>query len=101
MDTTSEVFREFKAYWHLSEEMIERATKDDIAEVARILGLQAAHYAKKYGELPIPDLNYLLSSRNLDDEGVVLLRDGTQALVGVLAIVADGDLGDEDDAATQ
>lgn len=91
MDTTTEVFREFKAYWELAEQMIGDATKDDLAETARVLALQVAHYARKFGELPIPDLNRLLTTMNLDDEGVTLLRDGSQALVGVLAILTEGD----------
>jgi hypothetical protein len=83
MDT----FHEFRAYWKLSEEMIAGASKDDLAEVARILAMQSAHYARKYGELPIPDLAHLLTSTTDDDDSVGLLRDGTEALVGVLAMV--------------
>ena len=65
---------------------IDLASKEDLAETARILALQAAHYARKYGELPIPDLTHLLGS-TADEESVALLRDGTIALVGILGIV--------------
>lgn len=82
MDT----FHEFRAYWQLSEDLIADATKDDLAEVARILGMQAAHFARKYGELPIPDMTHLLAS-TADEESVALLRDGTIALVGILGMV--------------
>jgi hypothetical protein len=81
------MFDEFRAYWQLSEEMIAGATKEDLAEVARILAMQSVHYARKYGELPIPDLAHLLTSTTDDDGSVGLLRDGTEALVGVLAMV--------------
>lgn len=67
--------------------MIAEATKEDIAEIARILAIQAAHYARMFGELPIPNLAHLLSSTTLDDESIGLLRDGTEALVGMLALV--------------
>lgn len=87
MDNTSQTFQEFQAYWQLSEEMIAEATKDDIAEVARILAMQAAHYARKYGETPLPDLNHLLTNALQDDASIGLMRDGTEALVGVLAMV--------------
>lgn len=87
MDSSSPAFQEFRAYWQLSEEMIADATKEDIAEVARILGMQAAHYARKYGELQLPDLAHLLTATSVDDDGVGLLRDGTEALVGVLGMV--------------
>jgi hypothetical protein len=81
------IFDEFRAYWQLSEEMIAGATKADLAEVARILAMQSAHYARTFGELPIPDLTHLLSGTTVDAESVGLLRDGTEALVGVLAMV--------------
>jgi hypothetical protein len=87
MDAKNVAFQEFRAYWHLSEEMLADATKEDIAEVARILGMQAAHYARKYGELQLPDLHHLLTMTHPDDEGIGLLRDGTEALVGVMAMV--------------
>lgn len=99
MDNTAE-FEEFKAYWQLSEEMIADATKEDLAEVARILAMQAAHYARKYGELQLPDLAHLLSATAVDDGNVGLLRDGTEALVGVLAMVTGG-LGKESESPMQ
>ena len=87
MDTNTPTFEEFRAYWQLSEEMIAEASKEDLAEAARILAMQAAHYARKYGEAQLPDLAHLLSATSLDDDSVGLLRDGTEALVGVLAMV--------------
>lgn len=85
-----ETFAEFKAYWNLSEELIGKATKEQLAETARILALQSAHYARKYGELPLPSLFELLKASKLDPPKVALLRDGTEALVGVLAAVVGG-----------
>ena len=67
--------------------MIAKASKDDLAEVARILAMQSAHYARKYGELQLPDLANLLSATHIDDESAGLLRDGAEALVGVMAMV--------------
>jgi hypothetical protein len=43
MDTSNPTFREFRAYWQLTEEMIAGATNEDVAEAARILAMQAAH----------------------------------------------------------
>ena len=82
MDT----FHEFRAYWQLSEDLIADATKEDLAETARILAMQEAHYARKYGELPIHDMTHLLANV-ADEESVGLLRDGTIALVGILGMV--------------
>ncbi len=55
--------------------------------MARILAIQAAQYARKYGEAQLPDLTHLLSATRLDADSLGLLRDGTEALVGVLAMV--------------
>lgn len=90
MDNKSKTFQEFRAYWQLSEEMIAQATKEDLAETARILAMQAAHYARKYGEMQLPDLNHLLTMVTADDESIALLRDGSEALVGVLGMVTGG-----------
>lgn len=53
--------------------MIACASKEDIAEVARILAMQAAHYARKYGEEQLPDVAHLLSATTLEDDSVGLL----------------------------
>jgi hypothetical protein len=86
MEKTNSTFQEFRAYWRLSEELIADATKEELAEVARILGMQAAHYVRKFGELPIPDMTELMAN-TADEESVALLRDGTIALVGILGAV--------------
>lgn len=68
--------------------MIAMASKEELAETARILAMQAAHMTRKYGEQELPDLAHLLSASTLDDESVALLRDGAEAFVGVLATVS-------------
>lgn len=60
--------REFKAYWPLAERMIEQATKEQLAETPRILALQASQYARRHGELPLPDLQKLLTATQIDAE---------------------------------
>jgi hypothetical protein len=94
-DETSKTFVEFEAYWRLSEEMIAEATKEDLAEALRILAMQSAHYARKFGELQLPDLTELLDTVTLDEGRIGLLKDGAMALVGVLGSVTSGIL-DED-----
>ena len=94
-DEKSKAFAEFEAFWRLGEEMIAEATKEDLAEALRILAMQSAHYARKYGELELPDLNDLLNTVALDEGRLGLLKDSAMALVGVLGSVASGML-DED-----
>ena len=96
MDKNDPVFQEFIGYWRLSEQMIAKASKDDLAETARILAMQAAHMTRKFGEQPMPDYANLFSAANLDDESLALLRDGAKAFVGVLATVSSGTLDDDD-----
>ena len=72
--------------------MIAKASKEDLVETARILAMQAAHMTRKCGEQQLPDLAHLLSATTLDDESIALLRDGTEAFVGVLATVSGGTL---------
>lgn len=100
MDRDDPIFQEFCGYWQLSEEMIAKASKDELAEVARILAMQSAHMTRKYGKQPLPDLTHLLSATSLDDESIFLLRDGAEALVGVLGSVTSGLL-DEIDSPMQ
>jgi len=95
-----QVFAEFKAYWQIADELIEKATKEQLSTVARILALQSAHYARKYGELPLPNLFELLKITEISQKELELLRDGTEALVGVLATVTDG-LEDEPESPVQ
>lgn len=45
MNANDQTFLEFRAYWKLSEEMIADATKEDLVDAARILAMQAAHFA--------------------------------------------------------
>ena len=94
-DEKSKAYVEFEAYWRLSEEMIADATKEELAEALRILAMQSAHYARKYGELQLPDLTDLLNTVTLDEGRIGLLKDGAMALVGVLGSVTSGLLDDD------
>jgi hypothetical protein len=46
--------------------------------------------------MELPDLAHMLAATTIDEENVALLRDGTEALVGVLAIVTGGELAEID-----
>jgi len=84
---SNSTFDEFRDYWKLSELLIANATKEELAEAIRIFAMHSANYARKFGELEIPDLDHLLSAPESDDESVGLLRDGAIALVGVLGSI--------------
>jgi hypothetical protein len=97
---SDQLLAEFKAYWRIADELLEKATKEQLSTVARILALQTAHYARTYGELPPPNLFELLKITEISQKELELLRDGTEALVGVLATVTNG-LEDEPESPLQ
>jgi hypothetical protein len=45
----------FKEYYNLADQLIEKSSKDNIAETARLLALNVAHYWSRYGELPLEE----------------------------------------------
>ena len=85
-----QVWAEFKAYWETADELLQKATKEELAAVARTLALQSALYAREYGRLPLPNLVELLTVTEIGNKELELLLDGTATLVSVLAGVSDG-----------
>jgi len=72
-------------------------SKEALVKTARILAMQAAHYASKYGEEPLIDLGNLLSTEGFSEDRAMFLRDGAKTFVGVLGVVAGGVVrGDKD-----
>jgi hypothetical protein len=71
----------------LADRLIADASKDDVAEAARLLALNVAHYQLKYGALPINDFADMLRAQTIDPETAKLLSAGMQNLVGVLGQV--------------
>lgn len=96
-DPSQLILEEFQRYLALSEDMVALSSKEALVKTARILAMQAAHYASKYGEEPLADLGTLLAAGSPGAAGAVFLRDGAKTFVGVLGVVAGGLL--KDDAA--
>ena len=61
-EENSKEFLEFQAYWRVAEKMIGKASKEELAVALRILAMQSAHYARKSGELELPDLTEFLAT---------------------------------------
>jgi len=85
---------EFQHYYKLADKLIKSATKEQLAESARLLALNLAHYQGKFGEIPLEDTLAILDLTEPNDEQAVLLRDGMEILVGLLGNVLSG-LGEE------
>ena len=87
-------FERFKQYYRLIEVMIEQVDKETLAETARILAMNVAHYRSKYGELPLEESIALLHAENINDSQAKLLADGMENLAAVIAIAGEME-GDE------
>ena len=48
----SQDFERFATYLKVSDRLIEQASKEDLAETARVLALHPAQYQKKYHAIP-------------------------------------------------
>jgi len=75
---------------NLANQLIEKASKDDIAECASILAMNVAHYKAKYGDLPVDEQIAMIGMTKANDEQIKLTTDGLEILVGVLGNVVLG-----------
>lgn len=84
----------FKQYYKLADALIERANKEQLAQCARMLALNLAHYQGKFGEMPLEDTLAVLDATEPNDEQAKMLSDGMGIFVGLLGGVMSG-LGEE------
>jgi len=84
----------FQQYYKLADMLIEQSSKEQLAECARLLALNLAHYQGLYGEVPLSETLAMLDATEPNDEQVALLSNGMEILVGVLGNVLSG-LGEE------
>lgn len=82
----------FRQYIDLADQMIANSTKDDIAETARLLAMNLAHYQGKYGYLPLEETLAILNADKPNDDQLKMLVSGMENLVGVLGMVRGGGL---------
>ena len=80
----------FQQYYKLADMLIEQASKEQLAECARLLALNLAHYQGRFGEIPLEDTLAILDATEPNEEQEVLLRDGMEILVGLLGGVLSG-----------
>lgn len=85
---------DFQQYYRLADALIENASKEQLAECARLLALNLAHYQGKFGEMPLEETLTALGATEPNDEQAVMLRDGMEIIVGLLGGVLSG-LGEE------
>jgi len=44
-----------KQYYKLADQLIEKVSKEDLAECARLMAFNVEYYQSKYGELPLDE----------------------------------------------
>ena len=80
----------FEQYYKLADQLIGKVSKEDLAECARLLALNVAHYQSKYGELPLDETLTLTGMNKPNAEQLRLMAAGMEVLVGVLGNVVSG-----------
>jgi len=80
----------FQQYYNLADQLIEKSSKEEIAECAKLLALNVAHYQSKFGELPLEEKLAMLSMNYPNEEQLQLVTSGMEILVGVLGNVIAG-----------
>jgi hypothetical protein len=85
----------FRQYNELADLLIERSSKEDVAETARLLAMNLAHYQSKFGDLPLEATLAMLETDRPNEDQLKILVSGMENLVGVLGMVSSGGL-DED-----
>ena len=84
----------FQQYYRLADVLIENASREQLAECARLLALNLAHYQGLYGEVSLNEVQAVLDASEPNDDQIILLARGMENLVGVLGNVLSG-LGQE------
>jgi hypothetical protein len=80
----------FQQYYKLVDVLIAKGSKEQLAECARLLALNLAHYQGLYGEVPLSATLAMVNAPEPNDEQAMLLTEGMEILVGVLGNVVSG-----------
>lgn len=80
----------FNQYYALADQLIAQASKEDLAECARLLALNLAHYQGRFGELPLEDTLATLEAPEPNAAQAQLLTRGMETFVGLLGNVMSG-----------
>lgn len=84
----------FDEYNKLAIQLIETASKEQLAECAQLLAMNLAHYQGKFGEIPLGETLAMVDADEPNDEQAKMLAAGMEIFVGLLGNVCSG-LGEE------
>jgi hypothetical protein len=80
----------YRQYSEIAEQLIKIADKEQLAECARLLAMNVAHYEMKYGALLLEEILATTQSGTPNDQQAELMAKGTETLVGMLGNVMQG-----------
>ena len=80
----SDKIYEFAVLLSRSDTLLNEATKDEIADAARVLAFHLGHYRTRYGDIPATESLHLLTIDKITPEMAVTLVSGLEALIDVL-----------------
>ena len=75
-----------RQYVALTETLVNEMTKDEVAEVARVLAINIAQYSAKYGEFPLQEAVRLMQAETFDEQDLRMIASGMELLVTTLAL---------------
>ena len=81
---------QFQQYLKVADQLTSVATKEDLAECARLLAINVAHYQSKYGQLPLDETLAMAYSDKPNQAQLDLMARGLETLVGVLGGIVQG-----------
>ncbi len=76
--------------YELADILIRKATKEQLAECARLLAVNLAHHQINHGEIPVEETLSLLRVSEPNDAHLNVLMEGMLNLIGVLVNVCGG-----------
>lgn len=74
----------FNQYLNLADQLLSVSSKEDIAECARLLAINVAHYQSVYGDLTLDATLDAAYSDEPNQAQIDLMASGMETLVGVL-----------------
>lgn len=77
-------------YLQLADSLVDIANKEQLAECARLLALNVAHYEMQYGALPLDVTMATTYSGIPNDQQADLVAKGMETMAGVLGSVIQG-----------
>lgn len=80
----------FNQYLNLADQLAKVASKEDLAECARLLAINLAHYQSVFGALPLDETLEMAYAEAPNQAQIDLMANGMETMVGVLGGIVQG-----------